>query len=175
MSKLGCWHRIRDNGGTLWLKWGPNQTLYRCGYSHFRRCLCGPQRQQCQGWDQRVASVMDARSAKQSFVSHGCRFFVTRTYSETARRYLLSVDLHGKMVYGEMLKVVGIGAYRPRKSSFLIMQNNNRFGSGPCTVLSMDRLLLPEPNVNVYSSTFVTSYRALAFLTLVCVQWVYWD
>ena len=64
--------------------------------------------------DTRIA-VVDARAAKQRLVSHGRRLFVARSYGEAARRYLLSVDVHGKVVYFEMLKVVGIGVDRARE------------------------------------------------------------
>ena len=46
------------------------------------------------------------------------------------------------------------------------MQNSNSFGSGASAKLSMERLLLPEPNVNVFSVTFMTLYRALNFYRL---------
>ena len=42
-------------------------------------------------------------------------FLVTRTFTEAARRYLLSLGVHDEVVYVEMLKVVGIGFYRARK------------------------------------------------------------
>jgi hypothetical protein len=60
---------------------------------------------------------------------------------------------------------------RDELNSSNLFVNNSRFGIVPQIALSMDRDFDPELNVNVLSTTLVTSYRAFTFSSaLVCAS-----
>jgi hypothetical protein len=51
----------------------------------------------------------------------------------------------------------------PEKFVFPVIAKSRRFGRGPGTALSIERVLCPDPNVKDQTSTCVTSYLAFVF------------